>query len=91
MIKRWDTCLTIYGHAEMEEDVEGDYVLYTDHLAAMSELKDQGQAIVDRYEERLKEKDKEIERLKALISECNCSCHIIRVAPSRKPETDSDS
>ena len=51
----------------MWTDKDGEYVLYTDHLAAMSELKDQGQAIVDRYEARLKEKDREIEILMAKL------------------------
>lgn len=35
--------------------------------AAMSELKDHGQAIEDRYEARLKEKDKEIALLKIAL------------------------
>lgn len=43
---RLEPLLDIYGHVQMERCKEGDYVLYTDHLAAIEEK--------DREIERLK-------------------------------------
>lgn len=36
-MSRWEPLLDIYGHVKMELHGAGKYVLYTDHLAAITE------------------------------------------------------